>query len=85
VTAREVIGEYPAAMQRGDRDTALSSCAEDVLIRIPGRSPIAGERFARAGAALEIERANVCTVRDGAIVEIWIFEADQHAVDELLA
>jgi hypothetical protein len=40
------------------------------------------ERFAGAG---EIERANVYTVRDGQIVEAWIYEGDQYAVDELLA
>jgi ketosteroid isomerase-like protein len=39
------------------------------------------ERFAGAG---EIERANVYTVRGGQIVEAWIYEGDQYAVDELL-
>ena len=43
------------------------------------------ERFAREDGIVEIERANVYTVRDGAIVEAWIFEGDQYAVDELLA
>jgi uncharacterized protein len=43
------------------------------------------ERFARNQGIVEIERANVYTVRDGAIVEAWIFEGDQYAVDELLA
>jgi ketosteroid isomerase-like protein len=42
------------------------------------------ERFARDGRVVEIERANVYTVRGDAIVEVWIFEADQYAVDELL-
>jgi hypothetical protein len=31
-----------------------------------------------------LRRANVYTVRDGAIVEIWIFEDDQYAVDALI-
>lgn len=48
---------------------------ERVLLRVR-------ERFAGAG---EIERANVYTVRDGQIVEAWIYEGDQYAVDELLA
>jgi ketosteroid isomerase-like protein len=43
------------------------------------------ERFAREDGFVEIGRANVYTVRDGAIVEVWIFDADQYAVDELLA
>ena len=41
------------------------------------------ERFHGQGPALEIRRANVYRVRDGAIVEITIFEADQYAVDAL--
>jgi uncharacterized protein len=42
------------------------------------------ERFARDGGPVVIDRANVYTVRDGAIAEAWIFEGDQYAVDELL-
>ncbi|MGE5636958.1 MAG: nuclear transport factor 2 family protein [Nocardioidaceae bacterium] len=42
------------------------------------------ERFADGDDVVEIERANVYTVRDGAIAEVWIFEADQYAVDELM-
>jgi uncharacterized protein len=42
------------------------------------------ERFTRDDdEVLEIRRANVYTVRGDRIVEIWIFEADQYAVDEL--
>jgi ketosteroid isomerase-like protein len=43
------------------------------------------ERFARDGGRVEIGRANVYTVREGAIAEVWIFEADQYLVDELVA
>jgi ketosteroid isomerase-like protein len=43
------------------------------------------ERFARDGGRVEIARANVYTVREGAIAEVWIFEADQYLVDELVA
>ena len=43
------------------------------------------ERFAREDGIVEIARANVFTVRDGAIVEAWIFEADKYAVEELQA
>ena len=45
---------------------------------------IVRERFAREAGDVEIRRANVYTVRDGTIVEAWIFEADQYAVDELV-
>jgi hypothetical protein len=43
------------------------------------------ERFARTDGVVEIERANVYTVRGEEIVEIWIFEGDQYAVDQLIA
>jgi ketosteroid isomerase-like protein len=47
VTAREVIDAYLAAMQRGDRETALGMYADDVVTRIPGRSAFAGEHHGR--------------------------------------
>jgi hypothetical protein len=37
-----------------------------------------------ASPPVEIRRANVYRVRDGQIVEISIFEADQYMVDELI-
>jgi hypothetical protein len=43
------------------------------------------ERFARDEGVVEIARTNVYTVRDGALVEVWIFEADQYTVGELMA
>jgi ketosteroid isomerase-like protein len=42
------------------------------------------ERLGGPDGDAEIRRANVYRVRDGRIVEIWIFEHDQYAVDELL-
>jgi hypothetical protein len=42
------------------------------------------ERFAGGDGVVEIGRANVYTVRNGAIVEVWLFESDQYAVDELM-
>jgi ketosteroid isomerase-like protein len=42
------------------------------------------ERFHGDGEPVEIRRANVYRVRDDAIVEISIFEADQYAVDALM-
>ncbi len=46
---------------------------------------IVRERFHREGGAVEIRRANVYRLRGDEIVEIWIFEYDQYAVDELFA
>jgi uncharacterized protein len=117
---------YLAAVQARDWPAAFSLVADDVTVRVPGRSALAGEhhgreafvayveaalarahgaevdvelvdmlvsdervallvceRFGRGDGAIEIRRANVYTVRDDRIVEIWIFEADQYAVDEL--
>jgi ketosteroid isomerase-like protein len=42
------------------------------------------ERFHRDGGVVEIRRANVYRVRGDEIVEIWIFEGDQYAVDAFL-
>ena len=127
VSAREVIGEYLAAMERGDREAAVALYAEDVVMHVPGRSSFAGERRGRdavlaylraaverapggievdvidvlegerdrvalllretlhgARGELVLRRVNVYTVRDDEIVEVWIFEHDQYAVDELM-
>ncbi|HYP48492.1 MAG TPA: nuclear transport factor 2 family protein [Thermoleophilaceae bacterium] len=43
------------------------------------------ERFHGQGTSVEIRRANVYRVKGDKIVEISIFEADQHAVDALVA
>jgi uncharacterized protein len=42
------------------------------------------ERFHGEGPPVEIRRANVYRVKDGKVVEVSIFEADQYVVDELL-
>jgi ketosteroid isomerase-like protein len=57
VTAREVIGEYLAAMQRGDRETALAMYADDVVTRVPGRSAFAGELRGREALTEYIQAA----------------------------
>ena len=43
------------------------------------------ERLWAAGREVDMRRANVYRVRDGRIAEIWIYEADQYEVDELLS
>ena len=42
------------------------------------------ERLVRPDRTLEMSRLNVYRVRDGQIVEAWIFEANQYAVDEFM-
>jgi hypothetical protein len=68
--------------------------ARDAFEDGAGLAFAATERVQRETAALERDhldvevelvdmRANVYTVRDDAIAEMWVFEADQYAVDEL--
>jgi ketosteroid isomerase-like protein len=128
VTATALMEQYLAAARAGDLETAFGFVAEDVRVRIPGRSAMAGEhqgrdvvveyirtarershgadvelevidmlasrervalilneRFHTADGPVDIRRANVYRVVDGQIVEVWIYEGDQYAVDALLA
>ena len=60
----------------------------ELLDVLEGRDRVAllvSERFTRPEGVLEIRRANVYRVRDGEIVDITIFEADQYEVDALFA
>jgi ketosteroid isomerase-like protein len=69
VGAREVIGEYLAAMERGDREAALAFYADDIVMHVPGRSAFAGERRGRA-AVLAYIRAAVELADRGVAVEL---------------
>ena len=123
----DLMQRYLDSAMAGDWDTAFGFFADDIALRIPGRSEFAGEhrgkqvaidyirtararsegadvelelidrlasdervallvreRFHREDGVTEIRRANVYRVAGERIVEIWIFEADQYAVDELL-
>jgi uncharacterized protein len=74
--------EHARALSHGD-DVEVH-----VIDMLAGRERVAllvRERFHRPYGPVDIHRANVYTVRDGQIVEIWIFEGDQYAVDALLA
>ena len=126
MTNLDLMRDYIACAHRGDWDTGYRYFAEDMLIRIPGGSELAGEyrgrevakryietaralsrghdvelelvdmlasedrvalivleRFHGDDGPIEIRRCNVYRWQDGQIVEIWIFEADQYAVDAL--
>jgi hypothetical protein len=67
----------------GDRGISLELI--DMLVSDERVALLVRERFDDGGGpALEIRRANVYRVKDGRIVELSIFEADQYVVDELL-
>jgi ketosteroid isomerase-like protein len=126
--SQAVMRRYIDAVRAGDWTTASGFFADDIVLRIPGRSPLAGERrgrdaalayidaalarahqsevelelidmlvseervalivrerFRRPDGDVEIRRANVYRIAGDQIVEVWIFEGDQYAVDELLA
>jgi uncharacterized protein len=69
VSAREVIEEYLAAMERGDREAAVGLLAGDVVMHVPGRSAFAGERRGRE-AVLTYLRAAVERAVGGVEVEL---------------
>jgi ketosteroid isomerase-like protein len=66
---------------------ALAHDVEVELIDLlAGRDHVAllvRERFAGENGTVEIRRSNVYRIRDGAIAEVRIFEADQYAVDAM--
>jgi len=69
VGAREVIGRYLSAMERGDREAAVACYADDVVMHVPGRSAFAGERRGRE-AVLAYLRAALDRADEGAEVQL---------------
>ena len=57
MTPRALITEYLAAARRGDWTTAYGYMADDLRIRIPGRSAWAGERIGKHHAMAYIDAA----------------------------
>ena len=82
VRAREVIGEYLAAMERGDREAAVALYAADVVMHVPGRSAFAGERRGREAvlaylrAALELAVGGV----EVELVDLLVGDGDRVAL-----
>src|SRR3954452_11437330 len=56
-TPNEVIDHYIAAMRSGDYETGFGFFAEDVAVRIPGRSEWAGEHSGREAGVAYIRNA----------------------------
>jgi len=57
----------------------------DVLASDDHAVVMARERFERDGKTCELNRVAVYHLRDGKLVECWIYDEDQRLVDEFLA
>jgi len=57
MSATDVMHAYADAARRGDFDAAFARFAEDIVFRIPGRSPFAGEHVGREKAIAYIQQA----------------------------
>ena len=67
------------------RDGEIELELIDMLVSDERVALLLRERFHGDGPPVEIRRANVYRLRDDAIIEISIFEADQYTVDDLVA
>ena len=77
--------DYIQTVRDRYRDGAIELELIDMLVSDERVALLVRERFTDGdGSALEIRRANVYRIKDGRIVEVSIFEADQYVVDELL-
>jgi ketosteroid isomerase-like protein len=81
---RDAAVEYIQTMREQYRDGRIELELIDMLSGNERVALLVRETFHGDGPPVEIRRANVYRVRDGAIAEITIFEPDQYAVDELL-
>jgi ketosteroid isomerase-like protein len=82
---KEAAMRYVEAARAVSREAEIELEVVDALTSEERFALIVHERFHRGGEVVDIPRANVYRVRDDQIVEIWIFEGDQYAVDALLA
>jgi ketosteroid isomerase-like protein len=81
MTSLDLMHRYIAAVKRGDWDTGFGYFAEDVVLRIPGRSAFAGEHRGRDVVRRYIETARALSHR--AAIELEI--VDMLASDERVA
>jgi ketosteroid isomerase-like protein len=76
---------YIQTVRERYRDGAIELELIDMLVSDERVALMVCERFHDGdGPPVEIRRANVYRVRDGKVVEVSIFEADQYVVDALL-
>jgi ketosteroid isomerase-like protein len=72
VTADEVVESYAASWARGEPDVAFALYADDIVLRLPGRSPEAGEHLGRDAVISCIRR--LLTRTDEMRVEIEVVD-----------
>jgi uncharacterized protein len=77
---REAVKAYIEAAVAHARD-AVEIEVLDTLVGDEHAALLVREKLGGAGG-LDLRRANVYRVRGDRIVEVWIFEGDQYAVDE---
>ena len=82
---RAVAMEYIETARARSRGHDVELELVDVLAGGDRVALLVRERFHTDAGPVEIRRCNVYRWRDGRITEIAIFEADQYAVDALLA
>lgn len=77
----EVMRRYLDAVHRGDFAAAFALVADDVTLRVPGRSPLAGVRYGRQ-AALDYIRTVLDLLDDGGaeLASVRAFSSDEHFV-----
>ena len=82
---RDAARRYIAAARRLSEGEDVAVELVDMLTSEERVALIVRERFHRPAGPVEIQRCNVYRVVGERIVEVWIFEQDQYAVDELMA
>ncbi len=82
---RDVAVRYIEAARALSAEHEVEVEVDDMLASDDRVALLVTERFHTADGAVEIRRCNVYKWEGDQIVEIWIFEADQHAVDALFA
>jgi ketosteroid isomerase-like protein len=80
---RDVARRYIETARALSRGHDVEIEVEDMLASDERVAVLVRERFHTDGEPVDIRRCNVYRWRDGEIAEIWIFEADQYAVDAL--
>jgi uncharacterized protein len=91
-------GQNPLAGAHRGKMAALATLAEvarrtnrkllgidDVMAGSQRGAILARESFSRDGRTAELERLLVYAVRDGLLVECWVYDRDQATVDSFLA